>query len=477
MKKEVLRMERVTYIAEGCKLLNNFNFQLFEGEVMGLVPLDPYGLDEFIECVQSNRQLLYGRVYIREKLVNTYEVKPRTKNNVYSIFKDENLVQGLTPADNIFLIRKGNGHFLVRNSLIQKQLKRLLDEVGIEIDIKSKVKDLSVFEKYVIEILKAVVAKADIVILKDIAASVHPEDVGKLKHLMQYYARQKVSFIYISAKTDGLVQLCDRVSLMSHGRIIKVLEHDEIEDSLENHYFFPYQYFEKRQPNSMTEGECVFKCEDLCMRTIQNMTFDVKKGECLLIYDYHHFDWNDFISVLSGEKPQKGHVWWEGKEDRDGKRKIAIVLENPTETMLFPEMSYEDNLCMYMDHRIDRLWWDRKKRMSIAKEIIGREVPSKVKELTVKEKYELIYHKILLQNPELVFCFFPYMNMDMKTRQLTNKFIKRYLSKGIAVVIITMDIAGGANLADRILLFGKKKKEFEKEEFDRITGDETKATI
>ena len=87
MKREVLRMERVTCIKNGREVLNNFNFQMFEGEVMGLVPLDSYGLNEFVDCVQNNRQLFYGRVYICEKLANSYAVCPSAKNNLYSIFK------------------------------------------------------------------------------------------------------------------------------------------------------------------------------------------------------------------------------------------------------------------------------------------------------------------------------------------------------------------------------------------------------
>ena len=181
MRREILRMERVTCIGQGQKLLNNFNFQLFEGEIMGLVPLDSYGLDEFIDCVANNRQLLYGRVYIREKLVNTYAVHPRMKNNVYSILKDENLIQGLLAADNVLLIREGYKGFFINDSIIQKQLKRLFQEVGMDINTKKKVKELTTFEKYIIEIVKAAVGKADVVILRDIGSSLHPEDMGKLK--------------------------------------------------------------------------------------------------------------------------------------------------------------------------------------------------------------------------------------------------------------------------------------------------------
>lgn len=463
-------MERVTCVEQGRELLNNFNFQLFEGEVMGLVPLDSYGLDEFVDCVQNNRQLFYGRVYIREKLVNTYAVCPRAKNNVYTIFKDENLIQNLPGTDNIFVIREGYRGFWINDSLIQKQLERLLQEIGIDIDISKRIGELTTLEKYIVEIIKAYVGKADVVILKDIASSIHHLDMEKLKKVIHYYTKCGLSFIYISVRTEILSDLCDRVSLMSRGRIIKVLEHNQIGESLEKHYFFPYKLLEENKSSVKEEGQKIFSCENMSLNSIHNMTFHVEKGECLLIHDYNNFDWKDFIAVLSGVKPQSGKIWWENKDGKNTQRQIAIILENPTETMLFPEMTYEDNLCFNLDHRIDHLWWRRAKRKSIAREIAGKDITCKVKDLSLKEKYELVYNKVLLQKPEIIFCFFPYRNVDVRTQQFTNSFLKKYLSKGIAVVIITLDILEGVSLADRILIFGKNHSRmiFDKEEFERI---------
>lgn len=470
MKREVLRMERVTCIKNGREVLNNFNFQMFEGEVMGLVPLDSYGLNEFVDCVQNNRQLFYGRVYICEKLVNTYAVCPRAKNNVYSIFKDENLVNNLSAADNIFIIREGFKGHLINERILNKQLERLFKEIGIEINTRKKVVELTILEKYIVEIVKAIVAKTDIIIVRDLASSLHSEDMEKLKKVIRYYAEHGMSFIYISARMEALSQMCDRVSLMSHGRIIKVLEHEKIAENLEKHYFFPYQLLENNISSAKEEGQKVFICEDVCYNSIQHVSFDVEKGECLLVHNYNNFEWEDFIAVLLGAKVNKGRIWWEHKGERNSEREVALILKNPTETMLFPEMSYEDNLCLNLDHRIHYLWGKRSKRKSIAKEIAGEYVACKVKDLSLREKYELVYHKIILQKPEIIFCFFPYRNVDVKTRQYTNSFLKKYLSKGIAVVIITLDMMDSIALADRILLFGKDRGRmiFDREEFEKI---------
>ena len=476
MRQEILRMERVTVTEQGRELLNNFNFQMFKGEVMGLVPLDSYGLEEFVDCLQNNRPLLYGRVYLREKLVNTYAGQTRSRNNVYMISKSETLIDSLPGADNVFLIRKGYKGFWIKDRLIRRQLMLLLEESGVEINPAKKVSELTTLEKDVIGIAKAAVAKADLVILRDVGSSLWPEDKMKLDKVIRGYARKGLSFIYISTKPEELSRFCDRVSVMSHGRIIKVLEKEEIAENLEKHYFFPYQLLKTRKTQEEDQGEKVFRCEKMSHRSIRNMTFDVGRGEGLLIHDYNNVDWKDFIDVLSGAKPQSGSVWWKGKEKDKEKRKIGVILENPAETMLYPEMSYEDNLCLCLDDKVEHLWRSRKKRKSIAREVAGREITCKVKDLSLEEKYNLIYHKILLQKPEIIFCFFPYRNVDVNLQRFINTFLKRYLAKGIAVVIITMDVMDGVSIADRILLFGKNESRliFDRKDFEQILSDRKK---
>lgn len=204
MRQEILRMERVTVTEQGRELLNNFNFQMFKGEVMGLVPLDSYGLEEFVDCLQNNRPLLYGRVYLREKLVNTYAGQTRSRNNVYMISKSETLIDSLPGADNVFLIRKGYKGFWIKDRLIRRQLMLLLEESGVEINPAKKVSELTTLEKDVIGIAKAAVAKADLVILRDVGSSLWPEDKMKLDKVIRGYARKGLSFIYISTKPEEL---------------------------------------------------------------------------------------------------------------------------------------------------------------------------------------------------------------------------------------------------------------------------------
>ena len=121
MKKEILRMERVTYMEQGNTKLRNFNMAIYEGEVMGLVPMNNLGLDAFLQLLQKNLPLYYGYIYYRGHMVNCWG-KPNQEWNRISIIQSESiLADDMTVADNIFVLRPGFKKWLIQRKILDRQ--------------------------------------------------------------------------------------------------------------------------------------------------------------------------------------------------------------------------------------------------------------------------------------------------------------------------------------------------------------------
>lgn len=158
MRNEVLRLEKVTLRERGVTQLDNLNLHIFEGEILGLVPIDTHGLTALCDLLRENLPLHYGYVFYREKLINTWR-SPQPHYNRISIIQAKScLVDGLTVADNIFVLRPGFRGRLMRPAAFRRQLAPFIRSVGIPIDADARVEALSVFERFVVELLKAVVA-------------------------------------------------------------------------------------------------------------------------------------------------------------------------------------------------------------------------------------------------------------------------------------------------------------------------------
>ncbi len=477
MKKEVLRMERVTYLEQGNVKLKNFNMALYEGEIMGLVPMNNLGLDALLQLLQKNLPLYYGYVYYRNHMVNCWG-KPKQEWNRISIIRNESiLADDMTVADNIFVLRPGFKKWLIQKKVLHRQLAPFLEEIGMDISADAYVSELTHFEKVVVELLKAVVAGHYLIVLYDISTFVSDRERIWLYEVIRYYAAKGISFLYITAHYEETKQLCGRTAMFTNGRIIKYLYPENA--SSDERYLCRRGGFDKKLREKMkrhTKEGTAFALEALYTPQIQGLSFIVAGGECLVLQDLDNRIWEEFVEALTGEKkPEGGKMLVEGKElPFRYDRRIAVIQEFPAKRMLLPYMSYLDNLCFTLDHRLPGLWRSRRMRESIYRECEAIQEPGLyqggVDRLTQRQKYDLVYGRILLQNPKVVFCIQPFHGAEMPLRIHICELLEKLLDKGIAVVILAVNLADSLALADRLIKVkdGMNYLECSREEFEGL---------
>ena len=113
MRKEILRMDQVTYEHQGVTQLDNFSLSVWEGEILGLVPVNNWGVEALFSLLIQNLPLRYSYVYYHEKLVNDWHDRRQGSNRVSVIRNETCLAKDLTVADNIFVLRPGFRKWLI----------------------------------------------------------------------------------------------------------------------------------------------------------------------------------------------------------------------------------------------------------------------------------------------------------------------------------------------------------------------------
>jgi len=181
----------------------------------------------------------------------------------------------------------------------------------------------------------------------------------------------------------------------------------------------------------------VFQAKYMSGGTVKGHDITVSSGECVVLQNV-----DVPISVESGGE-------------------IGIIEELPTKTMLFNELSYFDNLCFLLDRRLPAIWRDGNLREGVRREyaaILGDDVfDMRVDALTEEQKYYLVYTRIALQNPKVVFCVQPFRQADMELRIHIMELMRMLLDKGMALVILTVNLADSLSLADRLIRIHRDK--------------------
>ncbi len=228
MREETLRMERVTYVDPSGTTLKDFDLSIFSGEILGLVPIKGHGLTAMNSLLQNNLPLQKGYIYYREELINTWQRPKPQHNRIAVIQSNSGLVDGLTVADNIFVLRPGFRTWVIRPTMLNHQLQPFLDEIGVGISGNSYIDELTSFQRFVVEVVKAVVRGCKLIILRDVSTFISESERENLYRILRYYVKKGMSFLYTGFHLEEMAQICDRVAMMSNGRITSILPHGKI---------------------------------------------------------------------------------------------------------------------------------------------------------------------------------------------------------------------------------------------------------
>lgn len=218
-----------------------------------------------------------------------------------------------------------------------------------------------------VELLKAVVAGSRLIVLENVDAFISESELAKLQEILLHYARKGISFLCLSAHFEETLCFCSRTAL---------------------------------------------EVNALYYKNLRNVDLRMNAGERVVVQDMDDCALSDFLAVLEHGRPERGQLLVGGRP-LAGRldRSIAIVQEWPMELMLFYSMSYMDNLCFNLDHCFPGIRLSRGMRRSIREEyapVLGAEVFDKrIDGLTSQQKYDLVFTRLLLQRPRVVFFIHP----------------------------------------------------------------------
>jgi len=270
-------------------------------------------------------------------------------------------------------------------------------------------------------------------------------ELSKLHDILRFYAGLGVSFLYVSQHYDEIRLLCEKVALMVNGHIAKVFDVKGVSPYIMN--FTGAGTVAKPAPTALKtppKGPPALVIKDLWNGPITGLSLTVAQGECVVLQDLDNRVIDSLTEAIAGmRRPQRGNVLISGKEQSARtKRDVAVIRRLAASTMLFTNLSYMDNLCFTMDHRLPAIWALSKPRNSVRNECeqwLGREVfDMNVDELSQVQKYDLIYTRILLQRPKIVVCVQPFIQADAIQRAHIWELIGRFIDKSIAVLILDL---------------------------------------
>ena len=202
------------------QVLDHIDLDLKRGTVMGLMGENGAGKSTMMKCLFGTYQKDEGTIILNGREVNFSGPKDALENGIAMVHQELNQCLERSVVDNLFLGRYPvNSLGVVDEGLMRKEAAELFRRLGITVDLDQPMRKMSVSQRQMVEIAKAISYNAQVIVLDEPTSSLMSQEVEKLFGMMRMLKEQGISLIYISHKMDEIFEICDEISVLRDGNL------------------------------------------------------------------------------------------------------------------------------------------------------------------------------------------------------------------------------------------------------------------
>ena len=350
MAECIVKMEHISKSFPGVKALDDVSFSLNSGQVMALLGENGAG--------KSTLMKILSGVYTRDE--GTMEVlglaiqdqltpKKAQELGVAIIHQELNMCGHLTVAENIFLGREKTRMGVLSQDQMNREAKRILDDLKIDINPNTIISDLPVSKQQMVEIAKALSTNAKVLIMDEPTSALTSKEIEELFRIIRQLKEQGKGIAYISHRLEELSHIVDTVTIMRDGKLILVSEFKDITmpEIIQN--MVGREIKEKFPRIECDRGEKLLEIKNLnAGRAVRDISFEVYAGEIVGMAGLMGAGRTETTRAIFGADPkQSGEIILKGR---------ALKISNPFDAIrqglvLAPEDRKKDGLCTKLSIR------------------------------------------------------------------------------------------------------------------------------
>jgi ABC-type sugar transport system ATPase subunit len=482
----ILALNHITKIFPGVIALNGINFDLYPGEIHAICGENGAGKSTLMKVVSGVYKPNEGEIFIDGEKQEFLNPNDALAKGIAIIYQETSLFEEMTVLENLFLAherrKKALGFLpIIDYKSMRGEVTRIFKLLNTSIDADTKIKDLGMAKKQMVEIAKALTFNAKILILDEPTASLTQREVEALFTIIRKLKSQGVGIVYISHRLEEIFELCDRVTVIRDGKYISTknvsetnkdaLVSDMVGRSVDNYY-----------PKTETRiGGELLRVENLCVDgLLDNVSFHINKGEIVGFAGLAGSGRTELAQTLCGFiKKSSGHIYLDNKEIHvrsyeDSKNLgLAYVSEDRAKYGLVVPMSVKENITMPQLKNFSKCsFLDTKKENAFACQYIdevGIKAPGPdflVENLSGGNQQKISVSKAIALNPKIMILDEPTRGVDVNAKAEIYKIISELTAKNLTIFMISSELSELLGMCDRIYVMkdGHIAGSFDREE-------------
>lgn len=450
------------------QVLKQAGFTLESGEVHALMGENGAGKSTLMKILTGVYTKDAGTMLVDGKEVNYKNPQEAEKAGIVFIYQELNVMFDLTVEENLFMGKEIHGKFgICDRKAMQKKAQEALNTLGVNISPKTVMSELSVGQQQMVEICKALMADAKVIIMDEPTAALTQSETVALFKVIESLRKKGVSMVYISHRMEEIFELCDRITVLRDGSYIGVKNIPETNMNEIVKMMIGREIGERYPSRDVKIGKEVLKVKGLTRKgTFHDVSFSVRAGEVLGVSGLMGAGRTEIMQAIFGNLSyESGTIEIDGKEVKISNPRqamehgIGFITEDRKTEGLMLDKSIRENISLCNLGRIS-------KSSVISKEAEKNMVAEAIKDLHIKcfgpyhecnnlsggNQQKVVLAKWILTNPKILILDEPTRGVDIGAKKEIYSIINKLAAQGVAIIMVSSELPEVLGMSDNIMV-------------------------
>ena len=464
------------------QVLTGVNFELLDGEVHALMGENGAGKSTMMNVLTGLHSRDKGTITIDGKETYFKNPKEAEQNGITFIHQELNIWPDMTVLENLFIGKELKSPLgLLKMKEMRALARKQFDRLMVKIPLDKEAGSCSVGEQQMIEIAKALMTDAKVIIMDEPTAALTEREINKLFDIISSLKMEEVSIVYISHRMEEIFTICDRITVMRDGKTVDTMairdtNFDEVVKKMVGR-----EITERFPKRDFKPGEMVLEVKGLTKRGVfKDMNFSVRSGEIVGVSGLMGAGRTEIMRAIFGlDSFDSGEVWLSGKKiviktpDQAVKAGIGFITEDRKDEGLILDFSIKNNIVLpSLASFAPKGIINQKSEIDFVNLLIKRltvkteSADIAVGNLSGGNQQKVVIAKWIGISPKVLILDEPTRGVDVGAKREIYQLMNELTDRGVAIIMVSSELPEVLGMSDRILVIheGKISGELEKNE-------------
>ncbi|ANK75805.1 D-xylose ABC transporter ATP-binding protein (plasmid) [Ensifer adhaerens] len=453
----------------GVVALDDVEFKLKRGTVHALMGENGAGKSTLMKILAGIYTPDKGDVKLKGAEIRLKSPLDALENGIAMIHQELNLMPFMTVAENIWIRREPKNRFgFVDHGEMKRITARLFDRLKIKIDPEIEVRHLSVANRQMVEIAKAVSYESDVLIMDEPTSALTEREVAHLFEIIRDLREQGIGIVYITHKMNELFEIADEFSVFRDGKFIGTHASSDVTRDDIIRMMVGREITQMFPKEEVPIGDVVLSVKNLALDGVfRDVSFDVRAGEILGIAGLVGSGRSNVAETLFGVTPaSSGTISIDGKTlsidspNTAIRNRMAFLTEDRKDTGCLLILDILENMQIaVLQDRFVKGGFVTEKQVTAACEEMSRKLRVKtpnlqerIENLSGGNQQKVLIGRWLLTNPRILILDEPTRGIDVGAKAEIHRLVTELARNGVAVIMISSEMPEVLGMSDRIMV-------------------------